>query len=1101
MTSPDAIPRLEQALAHEQFVRAVARGVLGGDGEVEDVLQETFLAAWQKGPRQPGALRSWLGTVARRLALDRRRSSGRRETREAIAARPEALPSPAEIAVREETRRRLVSAVLALEEPYRTTLLWRYYSGLSLSEIAARQGVPSDTVRTRVQRGLTQLRQRLDAQHGGDRRAWGLALVPLVQGHAGTVTTAVVTGIVMKKVVAVVAALLLVAVGGALAIGSFFSPSSSPARPGSELASAMEPVGDPIASPTPADSPESLAPAPGVPARAVAEAAPPFTGTVVDIASKPLSGVTIEVLRFFKDAEGRELRLVDDQPFVTMKTDDQGRFAFDVPEIVASFAAPLGSAEMRVAAEGCPIQVALVARGIPQHVVLGTGGRLVLRVVREDGRPVPDATVLLCAGEAELPSGADQPRAYVHSSTDERGSCEFRLVSPGPYRVRAMAAGLRPVDSELLRLMEEATTECTIHLDPGIVVELRVVTGPQNEPVSGARIKLLGPLGSNGSGTSDTDGRCRIPGIAVSTPGHDSLRQPLSEVLLHQVEADGFVTVRGRRTLPSAVMNLPLEVRMDRGVRIRVRVVDAIGAAVPDPSVHWIERFEGPWQYEAIAVLKPTTDGWLELPRVGPGHRLAQVSSTTGTAYEGRSLEVDVGSEDRDITVTLDRLDGALTGRVLHTDGTPAKVSQIAFIPEGATGEAHYFGRAAILDGEGRFHLEAIRVGQGEVIVQVPGRPGHRFPVVVKMPQESVTLTLPAAMPITGRLVDRDGAGLANTTVVLTRNIEAERQGRYVFQVSEAQVQSDVEGRFRFLADEGDSLSIGLTSGEWIPMQGNPRTVKAGMEGVVLRCKPVGEGGGLPLRLRITSGGLPYDGKAELSWGDVRLRHIAFEFPPDGHQGRHFGIMGPQGTYDFTIHAPAHHPTRLTGIELAEIAAGKTLDVALDRGAIVRLRVRDSEGRLLARASVTINGDPPLLTDEAGEVDATGWNDGGKFRFPLSLTSDPEFTVAQVRGARAPATVDVTLRRLGFVKVRLGVLGTALDADVMLRLLDEAGHTIDEKRIEAAGYRGWTGEVLGELSTPVEGTFLVIAELGARRGEAKVVARPGQRVETVVVWK
>ena len=86
--TPEALPRLTEALTHAHFVRAVARGVLGGDADVEDVLQETFLVAWEQGPRKPGALRAWLGTVAKRLALDRRRAAGRRERWEAAGASP-----------------------------------------------------------------------------------------------------------------------------------------------------------------------------------------------------------------------------------------------------------------------------------------------------------------------------------------------------------------------------------------------------------------------------------------------------------------------------------------------------------------------------------------------------------------------------------------------------------------------------------------------------------------------------------------------------------------------------------------------------------------------------------------------------------------------------------------------------------------------------------------------------------------------------------------------------------------------------------------------------------------------------------------------------
>ncbi len=211
---PDSSPRLEQALAHEHFLRAVARGVLGGDADVDDVLQETFVVAWREAPRKAGSLRAWLATITRRLALDHRRSAGRRSLREGAASKTESLPSIDTIAAREETRRRLVAAVLALEEPYRTTMLWRYYEARSIPEIAELQAVPLDTVRTRLQRALARLRTRLDAEHGGDRRAWSALLSPLVPSIGGVAAAGAIGGGLLVKKVVVVAALLLLTLGG-----------------------------------------------------------------------------------------------------------------------------------------------------------------------------------------------------------------------------------------------------------------------------------------------------------------------------------------------------------------------------------------------------------------------------------------------------------------------------------------------------------------------------------------------------------------------------------------------------------------------------------------------------------------------------------------------------------------------------------------------------------------------------------------------------------------------------------------------------------------------------------------------------------------------
>ncbi|MCI0340454.1 MAG: sigma-70 family RNA polymerase sigma factor, partial [Planctomycetales bacterium] len=173
-------PSLESLLAEEGWVRAIAWSLLSDPDSVDEVVQQTWIAAWRRPPGRPGSVRAWLASVARNFALRAGRGEGRRATREHTVARPEAgVPSPAEIVEREATRRRVVEAVLALEDPYRSAVLLRYFEDLPPKEIARRLGVPDATARTHLRRGLDRLRERLDRENGGDPRAWGIALIPL----------------------------------------------------------------------------------------------------------------------------------------------------------------------------------------------------------------------------------------------------------------------------------------------------------------------------------------------------------------------------------------------------------------------------------------------------------------------------------------------------------------------------------------------------------------------------------------------------------------------------------------------------------------------------------------------------------------------------------------------------------------------------------------------------------------------------------------------------------------------------------------------------------------------------------------------------------
>ncbi len=204
----------EALLEHQDFVRSLARSLLFDENQVDDVVQQAWVVALRKGPGHPGALRSWLAAVTRNLSRNHRRGEGRRQKHEKRVPPRELAPSASEIVQREEIRGQVVEAVLALAEPYRSTLVLRYLEELSPKEIAARTGDPASTVRVRIKRGLAQLRQRLDEDMGGDRQAWMLALVPFAAAGSGAALALGVTGFGSLGKWAGAAALVLAMLGG-----------------------------------------------------------------------------------------------------------------------------------------------------------------------------------------------------------------------------------------------------------------------------------------------------------------------------------------------------------------------------------------------------------------------------------------------------------------------------------------------------------------------------------------------------------------------------------------------------------------------------------------------------------------------------------------------------------------------------------------------------------------------------------------------------------------------------------------------------------------------------------------------------------------------
>ncbi len=157
----------EALLADLSWVQGLARSLLRDAGAGDDVAQEAWLAALR---REEPPSRAWLAGTVRNLAARWWRDQGRRGRRELESARSEALPSTSELIEKNELQQVVAQEVLELDEPFRTSLLLRYQEGLKPNRIAARQGVPADTVRWRLRKGERLLRERFERRVGDDWR-------------------------------------------------------------------------------------------------------------------------------------------------------------------------------------------------------------------------------------------------------------------------------------------------------------------------------------------------------------------------------------------------------------------------------------------------------------------------------------------------------------------------------------------------------------------------------------------------------------------------------------------------------------------------------------------------------------------------------------------------------------------------------------------------------------------------------------------------------------------------------------------------------------------------------------------------------------------
>lgn len=231
---------LEALLARAPRVRALARGLCSDAAAQEDLTQEALLVALQR-PGGEAAPLAWFRRVLERLSVDRGRSEGARRTREQRAARAEAQPSTLDLVARADLQRRLVEEVLALDEPYRSTLIERWFEERTPEQIARRLGISASTVRTRLARGHALLRERLQRREGTN---WMPALAALGAAHGGApaATTTLATG---GMLVATGTKLTLLAV--AVALGALWW--AWPAHDATQASGALEARSTSVATP------------------------------------------------------------------------------------------------------------------------------------------------------------------------------------------------------------------------------------------------------------------------------------------------------------------------------------------------------------------------------------------------------------------------------------------------------------------------------------------------------------------------------------------------------------------------------------------------------------------------------------------------------------------------------------------------------------------------------------------------------------------------------------------------------------------------------------------------------------------------------------
>jgi RNA polymerase sigma-70 factor (ECF subfamily) len=168
---------------YNQRLFRMARSILRNGSEAEDVVQDSYVRAYEKIDDfiGPAGFSAWLGRIVINEALGRLRTRGRvislddfvdgpgndteggGEIRRLDTIRTQ-QPDPERLAVNSELRRLLETAIDALPDDFRVVFVLRAVEGLSVVETAEYLSIRPETVKTRFHRARRHLQDNLGAQ-------------------------------------------------------------------------------------------------------------------------------------------------------------------------------------------------------------------------------------------------------------------------------------------------------------------------------------------------------------------------------------------------------------------------------------------------------------------------------------------------------------------------------------------------------------------------------------------------------------------------------------------------------------------------------------------------------------------------------------------------------------------------------------------------------------------------------------------------------------------------------------------------------------------------------------------------------------------------
>ena len=154
-----------------RYISAVADSILASKEDTEEVVNDTYLRAWNAiPPSRPRKLGAYLAAIARNLALDR--YVARRKERENVAAEAildelaDCLPDSKSLSPADEfALKQAVNSFLdSLDAKTRVVFMRRYWYMMPIAKIAFMSGMSESNVKTVLHRTRIAFREHLEKE-------------------------------------------------------------------------------------------------------------------------------------------------------------------------------------------------------------------------------------------------------------------------------------------------------------------------------------------------------------------------------------------------------------------------------------------------------------------------------------------------------------------------------------------------------------------------------------------------------------------------------------------------------------------------------------------------------------------------------------------------------------------------------------------------------------------------------------------------------------------------------------------------------------------------------------------------------------------------